>query len=514
VKGPKERWLFVGLLLLHLAPIWTVRFVPTTDGPCHNYNAWILLHHDDPAWPRFQEHYEIDRRPLPNWLSHAALALLMLAFPPAIAEKIVASACIALLPLAVRRLATAVDPERRWLSWLAFPFTYHVLFQYGFYNFSIGLSLHLFAMATWWRHRDRPTAAYAVGINLLLLLAYFCHILSVGFALLSIAVLMLTTLRRDRLRTYAIHAAILAPQALLPLWFVHAERGAPPVPSRWSTWFELKYLFRLEALYTFDEIQLLLGIAVITVSLLLALWTLVSRARRDGRLRAEEDGFLLLAVLFAAAFFVSPDGLSGGTMLQQRLSLYPWLLLIPWLAPPPTPPLRATLAGALALAAAAHAGLLVHRYRQTDREVGELIAAADAMAPHTRVAPLLFDRDPEHSRLGLMGHAIDRVALEKGLIDWDNYEAASRLFPVRFRPEVEPPDIYILEAAPGFFNARSWRARAEYVFVWKAPPDVKLGARLRRFYRLDAKSDNARLFRKVAHPAGGLRRQGAPFVAE
>ncbi|MGI4875006.1 MAG: hypothetical protein ACRYFX_27945 [Janthinobacterium lividum] len=38
-------WLLLGL---HLLPIWSYRYFPTSDGPTHLYNAWLwktmLLH--------------------------------------------------------------------------------------------------------------------------------------------------------------------------------------------------------------------------------------------------------------------------------------------------------------------------------------------------------------------------------------------------------------------------------------------------------------------------------------
>ena len=70
-----------------------------------------------------------------------------------------------------------------------------------------------------------------VGINLLLWLCYFSHILSFGLALLAIAILWLATLRRDNWRRHLLHVAVLAPQGFLPVWYFSMEGGAPPPPS-------------------------------------------------------------------------------------------------------------------------------------------------------------------------------------------------------------------------------------------------------------------------------------------
>ena len=34
--------LFVALALVQLVPIWSVHYLPTTDGPEHLYNSWVL----------------------------------------------------------------------------------------------------------------------------------------------------------------------------------------------------------------------------------------------------------------------------------------------------------------------------------------------------------------------------------------------------------------------------------------------------------------------------------------
>ena len=88
----EERWLgalFLTLALLYLIPFWIVHYLPTVDGPCHTYNAWILRQYDHV--PLFRQYYQINAEPYPNWIGHGIMALLMLAVPPLVAEKLLAS---------------------------------------------------------------------------------------------------------------------------------------------------------------------------------------------------------------------------------------------------------------------------------------------------------------------------------------------------------------------------------------------------------------------------------------
>jgi hypothetical protein len=502
--------LFWALVALQILPFWVVTHVPTLDGPSHVYNAWILQQHatgrEPPLFrPLFPQYHEIDPSPLPNWTSHAALALLMVPFDPATAEKILVSAYVLLFLLGARYLATATGPERDWLAFLAFPFVYNQTLQWGFYNFGLSLALFLFALGFWWRRRADPGLGLAVGLNLILLLCYFSHILSTVLALFGIGVLWLATLRRSTLRRHLLHLPILAPQVVLPLWFV-STHGAEPVAGRWTTFFLLRYFARNEVLYTFSTAQLVLGSALTALFAGLVIATV--RGRRP-LVFQEEDGFLWIAAAVTLLFFFGPEGMSGGSLIKMRLCLYPWLLLLPWMAPrfPGGWPVGRALPAVLALVAAVHAVAYVHWYRQADRDVQAFLAAARPIEPGSRVLPVLFDRHASVGVQALLGHAIDRLAVEKGLLDWGDYEAQSGLFPVRFRPGVPFPSLWQLEVVPAELDVDTHRDQIDAVFCWKMPPDSPLADRLRRHYVLVNERGPARLYAVVsAGMSAGMRK--------
>jgi len=480
----KERWLFAGMLLLLLVPLWSVPYLPTTDGPSHVYNAWILRQHGNTEeYPLFQQHFEIDWRPIPNWFSHAVLALLLFVFDPRTAEKLLLSGYVVLLASSARYLAGSVDPERRWLGWLALPLVYNQLLQMGFYNFGFSLAFYLFAVGFWWRHRSSPGWRMAVGLNLLLLLCWFSHIVSLVLALASIGVLWLLTERR------LLHPLILAPQILLPLWFIQ-DQGKGAVPATWSTDFLWTYLLRLRVLHSFAREQVWIGTALAVLFLLLAVLTFAGKRRLEGR-----DGFLLLSLLAAALYILSPEGMSGGTHLKNRLSLYPWLLLIPWLAPRGRW-VKGIAIAAIALITVVQAWITVRWYRQVDPEIRELLAAAEPVAPDSRVLPLMFKRNAPAGGPGVLGHALDYAAAEKGWVDWGNYEAMTGHFPVRFRRGVGLSDIFTLEAHPGQLNLRAYKGRTDYVFTWKMPPDSRMARQLNQHFRFLEERGPGRVYRR------------------
>ncbi|HSN89291.1 MAG TPA: hypothetical protein VL025_21170, partial [Thermoanaerobaculia bacterium] len=407
-------------------------------------------------------------------------------------------------------LAGSVRPEERWLAFLAFPFAYHRYFQFGFYNFSIGLALYLFTVGFWWRHRSTPGLAFAVKINLLLVLCWLSHILSFGVSLISIAVLWLATLRKESWRIWLRHVAILAPQLAFPAWFFSVQgRGVDPA---WRSFGDLvDLLVPPKMLHTFGSSHGWLAVAVAIAFLLLTLLTL----RRGLRpIREPGDAFLLLAVALSAVYFESPEGAAGGTGTPDRLSLFVYLALLPGLAP--RLGRRGTGAGlaALGLLALVNLGVLVHQYRVLGQDVERFVAGFAPVRPNSRVFTLRFATDSPAARINALSHATAYAALEKGLVDWDNYEAKFPYFPVQFRPSVSFPELEGTLFDASALRIRQNRSRIDAYYLWGMPPGHVLETRLRKsHYRLVAKTGDGALYerrpmppRKEAPRGGSARR--------
>ncbi len=500
LPDPWLRRLFFTLAVLYVLPVWTVHYLPTTDGPAHVYNAWVLRQHANvEQYPLFHQYYEINWRPYPNWTGHAILALLMFVVPPLIAEKLLASLYVLLFLGGAWYLAGSVRPQERWPAFLAFPFAYNLLFQFGFYNFSLSLAVYLFVLGFWWRHRERPDLRFAIGINLLLWLCWFSHPLSFCLALLSIAILWLATIRKATWRRHLLHVAILVPQILLPLWYFRDQAGTTQPQT--LSWHDLRwYLLPPQALFSFSTAQLDLARGVMWGFLLLILLTLGrDTLRREGRFRPalkEADAFLLLAIGALVLYFFAPAGMAGGSMILERLSLYPFLLLIPWFALRLGPRGRTVAVAALALVAVVNLGYLIRWYRVLGEEVRQFVTGLEPVQPNTRALSLIFRRNLSSQRSDVFGHAIGYVALEKGLIDWDNYEAKTSFFPIRFRNGVAFPRLDEMVFEPGGLLVRVNRGTIDALYTWQMPPDALLRQRLQRDYRKVSELHGGELYQR------------------
>ncbi|HXO29674.1 MAG TPA: hypothetical protein VOA80_20145, partial [Thermoanaerobaculia bacterium] len=300
-------------------PFWAVPgYLPSTDGPSHVYNAWVLgqLVSSAPA-PLLGQYFYVNPQPVPNSLTHVALLALMWGLPPASAEKALLSLYVLLAAGALWYLAGAIDGERAWLALLGLPFVWNMLLGLGFYNYCFSVPLFLLALAWWWRHRGRPGLAFAAVLDTLLVLCYFAHILGAVLALAGIGVLWLASWRRERWRGHLAHVAILVPGAALPFWFTVLRHGGHTRPSRetWSVlWGELA---RLRPQWQFVAEGGRTGAILAKVFAAWLVFTLlregVARWREapPRRWLREEDGFLAFALLVVACYFLSPEGAAG-----------------------------------------------------------------------------------------------------------------------------------------------------------------------------------------------------------
>ena len=492
--------------MLYLVPFWAVPgYLPSTDGPSHVYNAWVLGQLAGPApAPLLREYYYVNPQPVPNSLTHLALIALMWALPPATAEKALLSLYVLLAAGALWYLAGAIDRERAWLALLGLPFVWNVLLGLGFYNFCFSIPLFLLALGCWWRHRDRPGLAFAVVLDALLVLCYFAHILGAVLALAGIGVLWLASWRRERWRGHLAHLAILAPAAVLPLWFAVLRRSGQTF-ARSETWPQLwAQLAHLRPQWQFTEERgrtgaiLAKAFAAWLVFTLLregaARWRAAPPGRR-WRLLREEDGFLAFALLVAAFYFTGPDGAAGGSLLKPRLALVPFLVVLPWLSAGVGRWGRVAAVLALAVLAVRPAWYAVPCYRAGSRDVEAFVRGLDAVAPGSVVVPLVFDRlTTSCMRTGSVDHATGYAAIAKGLIDWDNYEAETDYFPLRFRAFAVRPDTLEIEADPAHLRVRELMSRVDYIYCWRMPPDAPVAGRLGRQCRLIAAGDQWRLY--------------------
>ena len=507
-RPTRETLLFWALLALHLLPIWIFPFIPTQDGPGHQAVAFILRQYDHPAAGLLRQYYLPNQEALPNWFIFFLMGRVLGFVSVPVAEKILLTAYVLLLPLAARYALRAIDPRAGFLAVLAFPFLYNFMFNMGFFNFCFSLAAFFFAVGYWLKHAERMGPGRTAVLALLVLWVYFCHPVTLVVTVAALLTLagwrMLLDLLAAPERRFAPAALwrgfrrwLLAPAlACLPPLILIASFVLSRSGSRIEMlpmWVKIKHLAGLYSLVSLSTWTIPLAIAL--AFLFYAMAALCLRARWGRPLQAG-DGLLLAVAVLAVAFFAAPSQLSGGGFVNHRLLLFPFLTLDPLVrhlrAPRPPAARHPDRGGGdrPRLPRPVRLGVPPDRPPPLrDRGRGRLHRAG----PHL---PLPLLRAPGGGRKGGEAtfrtwpfvHAGGYIAARKRLVDLSLYEANENYFPLYYRPALNPflhltPGPLGIESRPPEVDLLGYPRRTggsvDYVLLWGLRDELRADPKVR-----------------------------------
>jgi hypothetical protein len=435
----------------------------SVDGPAHLLGAVVLTeHHGD-----YAHYYRLDWFPTPNLGGSLLLAGLVKLTTQHAAETTVQVACVVGLPLALRYAIRALRPENGWLGVAALPFAFNYLYFYGFYSFCLGLvgfliavGLALRAAPDW---RGGRTAVLAAALTL----TWFLHLVPFALALLFLAAQVVVGPHRARTAPAA-GAAALPGVALSLAYSAHTAQGSGPT---WNA--PPGLLLGLISLHT-PLVTYAKAENVIAAALALTLIAVGVRSRAaDGR------GARPVAWAGAAAtllFLTAPDsfGVDFG-LINDRLSLFPVLFGLLWLAGRPLPgPAARSIAAASLAALVALAAVRAPALRHEDRLADEYASAEQFLHPHSTLVALRFaEFGPHAGRNGHwdpLRHLSSRLAAELHAVDVGHYEAEFDYFPTQFRAGTDPrrqidPTLDGLPAVPPRVNLDAAQPPIDFVLL-------------------------------------------------
>lgn len=457
-------WLFAGLVLICLVPIWIFPFFPTQDGAAHVENADLLVNYWNPARPEISSFYTFNPAALTNWVGHLVLAALMLLGSPVVAEKLFLSAYIILLPVTARYALTAISFEARWLALLTLPLVYSLALFKGFYNFCSAIPLYFFLLGFWLRRRDHIDPRTLLILVLVSLLLYGAHILVWGMGALAIGTLALWFLFLDvlvqhrplrlqiRKRLLPVILLALVP-AILLLTFATRDASQPlQMDTNWRV--SLLILARMNTIVALDERDFWFASALLAGLGALFLLQLFRKFKTQ-RIQLW-DGWLAVLGVYFVVYMLIPGSIAGGSFVKQRMVMFLVFALLFWLA-------AQTYSFLLKTAVTVSAGIWVvsllfirlDAQRVLNAHLQDVYTVAAHIEPHTTLLPLTFasrasaDPNSTHlSRIRVLLHGAGYVAAMRRTIDLTNYEARTDYFPFRFRSEVDPTS-YITKIATG-----------------------------------------------------------------
>ncbi|MFN4300308.1 MAG: hypothetical protein ACK4EX_11355 [Thermaurantimonas sp.] len=149
-KGIQSALFFYLVLAFNIVLLFTIKFFPSMDGPAHLYNANMIAHLLK-GNESLSEFFMIKKFWIPNWTSHAFLAVLHFVMPAWLAEKTLIILYVSGMAFSFRFLVKQMNSDSVALSVLIFPFMYSFLFHLGFYNFSLSFIFFFYAVGLWIR---------------------------------------------------------------------------------------------------------------------------------------------------------------------------------------------------------------------------------------------------------------------------------------------------------------------------------------------------------------------------
>jgi hypothetical protein len=433
--------LYAFALAISIVPLWLGEYLPMVDLPGHAAMLTAIreMTHQNES---FTAEFRLD------WYSPylTGLALfyaLSSILPITVAAKVVVSLSVVLTSMFTGTLLREVGADARW-KWLAIPGSYSFGLYWGFFSYIAAVPVALWLLVATVRFDRSPTIRSGVGVAALTLLAFFSHIIAMGFACLC-ALCYIAGARYSDFRGVMVRwLPYTAPLPLIALWFTRSSEGiegfedAPYVYGLVSA--RLPLIVSQTA--GFDHVSVF---GVVMTAAVLAL-----PALSGARLCRRPERWLPFAVGLAV-YFAFPSFAYRTGFVYERLAVFLvplWLMM--WDARDGGRGRGEWLAMFLVVV---WVGLNTARFAGFAHETRAFDAVLERMEPGKRVAAFVVDNGSRHFANPVYLHFVSWYqAVKGGIVDFNFAD---------FQSVVQRPDT----AAPRVDETVAW---APWLFDWQA----------------------------------------------
>ncbi len=496
-----ENMLFIGMTLLYLLPIWAFQYFPSQDGPTHIYNATLIHEFIHPAYDVFQKYYELNRHPDPTWFGHLILTLLLYVFDPETTEKLFLTFYVVMFVFSVRYALGVINPDSRWIAYMAFPLIYNYILYMGFYSCSMSYAMSFFVIGYWLRHSSAWSVQNLLFFGALVFLLYLFHIVSLVMTLGVLGVFAIYSIyfecRSQKIapevpsafvnatKTYIFYPLITVIPTLIVAGMFLQSRESVYQPgmdllSRMEAFVSLHFVvsfqffekYKLALLYTFP------------IALLLILFLTAKIKKRDLQ---KYDMLLIAAFACTIVYFLAPEtylissnGLMGGGFMVARINAFPFFLILLWFASQHFSGLAKKISFVFSIFFSL--SLLIINVQKTgviNEQINEYLSAMEHIEENTTLLSLNMDRNGYDKGLKQLTrrtdpflHVSSHIGIQRHVVIMTNYEAATGYFPLLFKREANPyaviGDIERPWLEPVNFEdyEKNTGRRIDYVLVW------------------------------------------------
>lgn len=462
-KYSYEPIVYFVIIVIHLIPLFTGTFFPTSDGAAHLYNAELMKDMLLNKTPILTEFLEWNLYPDPNRFSHVYLATLLFFLPDFAAEKVVLASYLIFFPLGFRYLIKSINHQAIFLSVFSFPLMYNLSFWFGFYNFCFSMIFFFYFAGYWIRKRYQFTAKQMAVLIFFSICMYSAHPVAYVFSIVFVGLWIISDAFRTKVEAEPIlemHAASIIPWrlpavnwpflfkqvgvsiliygitgGLLVYYVLHTGASTYYYPSNLlEQFFGLAQLIPLQFLAKDEIIMLVLLYQVLFCLLVVSVW----RFRR-----VNHKHYLIVFGMVAGLgiyYIFGPDGAAGGSAMHPRIGLlfyicviilasfHEWRLLT-----------RRLVYVVIVLISLGLMAMRVKELQRIQSVFSEIMTAQNYIAPQSVTLPYCFypiDAELERNfplEYHPLKHYSNYLLLGKSAISLDNYEARTGYFPLNWK---------------------------------------------------------------------------------
>lgn len=448
-KPSLEYGLFWLIVILQLFPLIQVEYLVTGDGPCHLYNSRILsdwhFHQEAVFYKPFlflNQHIE------PNWLTNMLQVVLLQYCTGPLAERVFLGLYLLVFSFGFRRLIGEINPKSIFISSIGVLFAWNKVVLFGFFNNAWSIALWFWIMAWWFKSLKQPSIQHLLILALLFFATYLAHPVGLAVSLISVAVITL------------VYGFFLPGKSIFPFYKDWVWRGIlvtlPVLILGIHFWLRKDWsqdttptaisgtaigLFRLSALVNYSSKER--DVIVILSLFIQALTAYTCFLRIKEKKLFSQDGLLLLFAVLLLLVFFPPKSFSGGLEVGVRLGMFPFLVLLWWMACCDFPQWLRTSVPFIVLGWAIALLLIRMPVQQRASELAaEVVSCKDYIQEKSTLLTLNYDWEGKHSdgtdianKIWLFGHVDCYLGQYRQLIISDNYEANFWYFPTIARWE-------------------------------------------------------------------------------
>lgn len=425
----RDRWFaisFWGCCALLVVPVWSVDYLPMVDLPQHAGQIGIWTRWSDPEFG-YQDIYTR------NWFTPYLFGYLvtyaLTAFMSVNAAlKTIITLAVVGVPVATSALLREVGGNR-WWAFAVFPGVFGFAFDWGFYNFLVGVPIAIGALILALRYAETPSRRGGIWLGLLFLALFFVHALLFGYVALIFGFTVL--LKQDEWKTGLL--TLLPALAVSPVVFawLTVTRNSEAM-THWATIWELPgqspRLLRLLSEAAGDAVNawtLVVGVLAFALPVLLG--------GRPSRSAKRWVPFSVTVVLF----LLVPHEFLGTAFLYSRFGVFAiptWLYAMEWDREAGIARYRLTIGPALAIACTV---ATTFQFRAYAGEVAGLAEVIAQIPENSRVMSVPVFRSSRHVRTPVFLHTPVWYQAERGgMVDFSFAINFPLLF--RYKPETEP----------------------------------------------------------------------------